>query len=32
MKKKRGIPLQEPEMEPQFPFEPDWVQVLEIVP
>jgi len=31
-KKKKEIPLQEPEIEPQLPFEPDWVQVLEIVP
>ena len=30
--KKKEIPLQVPEIIPQFPFEPDWVHGLEIEP
>ena len=32
MNENKGIPSQEPVIEPQSPFEPSWEHVLEIVP
>jgi len=32
MKRRKEIPWQEPVIEPQLPFEPDWIQFLVIIP